>query len=147
VQALDESGRSMFAVSFAGAEVDHLPGERTFAFAIPLPASGARAATLRLLSGMQEVARRSRPLSPTAGGASTNRVTSPSRLVSLGWQRSRLEWDAKTYPGAMVRDAATGQVLAFLAGGSGEVDASREIEVLLSTGVTSMKQRFRVSAR
>jgi hypothetical protein len=140
MQALDASGRSMFAVSFAGAEVDHLPGERTFAFAIPLPASGARPATLRLLDGPRELARRSRPLSPAAN---TNAVASPSRLVLLGAQRARLEWDAKTYPGAMVRDAATGQVLAFLSGGSGEIAASHEVEVLLSTGVGSLKSRVR----
>ena len=146
VQALDESGRSMFAISFAGGEIDHVPGVRTFAYAVPLPASGARPATLRLLNGSRELTRRSRPIGSTTGGATMNAVQAPTRLVQVG-QRARLEWDAKAYPGAMVRDPATGQILAFLTGGSGEVAVAQDVDVVFSTGVSSVKQRVQVTPR
>jgi hypothetical protein len=143
VQALDESGRSMFAISFAGGEIDHVPGVRTFAYAVPLPASGARPATLRLMNGSRELTRRSRPMGSTTGGATMNAVQAPTRLVQVG-QRARLEWDAKAYPGAMVRDPATGQILAFLTGGSGEIAVAQDVDVVFSTGVSSTKQRIQI---
>ena len=145
VQALDESGRSMFAVSFAGTQLDHVSDTRTFAYAVPLPASGARPATLRLLSGTRELARRSRAI--IAAGAATTSQVPTSRLVQLNANRSRLEWDAKTYPGAMVRDPVTGEVLAFLSGGSAELGLAREVDVVFSTGVTSVKQRLHLVPR
>jgi hypothetical protein len=147
VQALDESGRSMFAISFAGGEIDHAPGVRTFAYAVPLPASGARPATLRLLNGSRELTRRSRPMGSTSGGATMSAVTAPTRLVQVAPRRSRLEWDAKTYPGAMVRDPATGQILAFLTGGSGEINVAGDVDVVFSTGVSSVKERVRIVPR
>jgi hypothetical protein len=146
VQALDDAGRPLFTVSFAGAEVDHAPGVRTFGYAIPLPASGARPATVRMLDGMREVARRSRAIG-TAGGATTNAVPAATRLTQVGAGRARLEWDARVYPGAMVRDPATGQVLAFLSGGSGEIAVARDVDVVFSTGVTSVKQRVVIVPR
>jgi hypothetical protein len=146
VQGLDESGRSMFAISFAGGEIDHVPGVRTFAYAVPLPASGARPATLRLMNGSRELTRRSRPIGSTAGGATMNAVQAPTRLVQVG-QRARLEWDAKAYPGAMVRDPATGQILAFLTGGSGEIAVAQDVDVVFSTGVTSVKERVSLVRR
>jgi hypothetical protein len=145
VQALDESGRSMFAVSFAGHAIDHVAGDRLFSYAIPLPPSGARPASLRITNGSRELARRSRP-TPVAAGANTNTVGAPTRLTATGISRSRLEWDARTYPGAMVRDPITGQVLAFLSGGVGELGISRDVDVLFSNGVGSVRQRITVSA-
>jgi hypothetical protein len=141
LQALDEAGQSMFAISFAGAEIDHMPGVRTFSYAIPLPASGARPATLRLLNGTRELMRRSRTVGSIGGGATSNAIAPPTRLTQVGSSRARLEWDAKAYPGAMVRDPATGQVLAFLSGGSGEIAVAQDVDVVFSTGVTSVKQR------
>ena len=141
VQGLDEGGRSMFTISFAGAEIDHVAGVRAFAYAVPLPASGARPATLRLLEGTRELAKRSRIVSPTGRGANLSVVAAPTRLTQVNGSRSRLEWDATAYPGAMVRDPATGQVLAFLSGGSGEIGVARDVDVVLSTGVSSVRQR------
>jgi len=146
VQALDEAGRSMFSISFAGAETDHAPGVRTFAYAVPLPASGARPATLRLLNGASELTRRS-ATTTRLGGATTNAIAAPTRLTQTASGRARLEWDAKTYPGAMVRDPATGQILAFLSGGSGEIAVGRDVDVVFSTGVTSVKQRVSIVSR
>jgi hypothetical protein len=45
----------------------------------------------------------------------------------------------------MVRDATTGQVLAFLSSGSREVAISRDVDVVFSNGVTSTKQRVPLS--
>ena len=144
LQALDDAGRTMFSVSFVGAEMDHVSGVRSFAYAIPLPASGARPAALRLMNGSRELLRRSRALGTTSGGANTTRVAPPTRLQQLSATRARLEWDAATYPGAMVRDPATGQVLAFMTGGSGEIAVARDVDVVFSTGVGSVKQRVQI---
>jgi hypothetical protein len=147
VQALDESGRSMFSISFAGAETDHAPGVRTFAYAVPLPASGARPATLRLLNGTTEMTRRARAVNSLRGGATANAIAAPTRLTHTTNGRARLEWDAATYPGAMVRDPVSGEILAFLTGGSGEIAVARDVDVVFSTGVTSVRQRVSIVPR
>lgn len=145
IEVLDDAGRRLTTVPFDGFEIDHMPGERTFAYAIPLPTFSSPT-TIRLTSGTRELARRSRSMSLGANAANTN-MTSASRLISMGGARARLEWDARTYPGAMVRDPATGQVLAFLTGGAGEVAASGPVDVLFSNGVSSVRQRMTISPR
>jgi hypothetical protein len=147
IQALDESGQQVFAAAFAGYEVDHAPGERMFAFAVPLPESGRVPTTLRLLTGTREIARRGRTRSLSAGGATTNAVGS-TRLTSVSGSRARLEWNATDFPMAMVRDAVTGEVLAIVSGGTAEVNLPRtDVDVLFSNGVTSVKQRVPVTPR
>jgi hypothetical protein len=141
VQGLDAGGRSLFSISFAGAETDHAPGERTFAFTIPMPASGARPAVLRVVRGASELAR----LSGSLAGATRSVVPATLTLTRVGGGQARLEWDAASYRGAMVRDAVTGQVLAFLRGGSGVVSVgSGDVDVVLSDGVSSVRRRVSV---
>ena len=45
------------------------------------------------------------------------------------------------------RDPATGQILAFMSGGSGEIAFTRDVDVVFSTGVSSVKQRVVISPR
>jgi hypothetical protein len=143
LQGLDESGRQLFSLSFDGYEVDHAAGERAFAFAVPLATFAGAPAALRLSSGSRELAiRRATPASRSR--ATVNAAPIESQLAAMSGSRARLTWDAATYPGAMVRDPATGQVLAFLRGGSGEISANRDVDVLFSNGVTSVKERVRI---
>lgn len=137
-QALDASGQPIFTISFDGEEIDHMPGVRNFAFAVPLPVASAEPAAIRLLDGTREVTRRSR--TTTLASATASGALASMRMRSLGGSRSRLEWNAQTYPMAMVRDPATGQVLTFATGGSADVGRA-EVDVLFSNGATSVKKR------
>ena len=57
-----------------------------------------------------------------------------------------LTWDATSFPMALVRDPATGEVLSFARNGRVDLHlASEEIEVLLSDGLRSSERvRHRV---
>src|SRR6185295_3128210 len=110
VQAVAGDGREVFNLSFDGYEVDHAPGERNFAFVVPLPATG-EISELRLRDGQSVMARRTRT---TLTNAPVPGALASVRLRSLTGARSRLEWDAATYPMAMVRDPVSGEVLGFL---------------------------------
>jgi hypothetical protein len=143
IQALDEAGRQVFAVAFDGAPIAHAPDQSTFAFTVPLPSATSQPVSLRMLRGTQELTRRSRIAPLAAGGATGNAVT-PGRLTRATNGRSRLEWDVRAYAGAMVRDPSTGEVLAFLRGGAGEIAVARDVDVLFSNGVTSVKQRLQI---
>jgi len=138
LEGMDPKGRVLFSLSFAGSPLDHMPGQRVFAFTVPLGSAISTLTALRLLKGGKVVARQSRSASAEVA---TSVAPAPVRLLKLDATRSRLEWDPKLYVGAMVRDAATGEVLAFLRGGSGEVSGTGDLDVFLSDGVTSMFRR------
>ena len=53
-----------------------------------------------------------------------------------------MSWDVVTYPMAMVRDAATGEILSFARGGSATLwTQSRQFDVTFSDGVRSLVQQ------
>ena len=142
VQAVDGEGRDVFSISFDGAEVDHAPGERNFAYVVPLPANG-QISELRLRDGQSVMARRPRT---TLANAAVPGALASTRLRSLSPARSRLEWDANIYPIAMVRDPSTHEVLGFLRGGAGELGGQRAaVDVLFSNGVSSIMQRVQIT--
>jgi len=58
---------------------------------------------------------------------------------ALAGGRTQIMWDAKSYPMALIRDAATGQVLSFARGGSVDVQAAGPVTVTLSDGVRSFE--------
>jgi len=59
--------------------------------------------------------------------------------------RARIQWNANAYPAALIRDASTGQILSIARGGAVDVAArSAEVEILLSDGVSSVRQTLRV---
>lgn len=63
-------------------------------------------------------------------------VTAPNQI------QATITWDGATYPMAMVRDAATGQVLSFARGGSATLwTRSRQFDVTFSDGVRSVVAR------
>jgi hypothetical protein len=139
VQATDATGRELFNLSFEGDALDHMPDERVFAFVVPLPATAGRPAALRLRANGHEANRRSSVPMPAAGD-STGALASV-RLSRAAGPRSRLEWDAGTYPMALVRDPATGQVLSFARGGQGDIALpGRDLDVTFSDGVRSVRR-------
>jgi hypothetical protein len=88
----------------------------------------------------REVTRRAPPAATVAAPAAG------AVLSRAGGGRVRVEWDATRYAAAMIRDAATGQVLSFARGGRVDVEsAARELEVVLSDGVSSVRRMVQVS--
>src|SRR5439155_23003862 len=88
VQATDAGGRELFNLSFDGDPVDHAPNVRQFAFVVPLSATGARPAALRLAANGRSIIRRSASLA-AGGGISTAPVAS-ANFSRVSGSRSRL---------------------------------------------------------
>jgi hypothetical protein len=141
VEGLDEAGGRVSARRFSATPVADLPGEpRTFAFVLPLDeARRGRLAALRVSGPAGTAERRATPLPPGA------RVTPPDPTRERAGGRTRIRWDSSRFGAAMVRDAATGEVLAIVrSGGEAEVAAPRgDLEVTLSDGVRSARVRVR----
>ena len=131
------AGSTVLDMMIDGYEIDHMPGVRVFAYAIPLRSFGGRApAELRLRGpGVAEV--RSRAAAPGgADGVTAERVSA---------DRIRLRWNAVRSPVVMVRDGRTREILSFARGGDAEVaTAAAEVEVSVSNGVNSTMRRIAV---
>ncbi len=137
LDVLDATNRVLFTVRFDGEVLDHNASVQSFSVAIPVSAWRSDAALLRLRRGAAVIAeQRSR------GGA----VSPTSRLARVSGTRAELQWHAAEWPLAVVRDRASGEVLAFARAGSARlpVAAGRELDVILSDGVRSRVQRLRV---
>jgi hypothetical protein len=140
VSGSDASGSPLFDLSFEGDLVADLPGgpERHFAFVVPLDAAaGGRLTTMALRAGVRSVQRRA------TSGLRPATVSAPTaRRLSSG--ETELRWDP-AYPMALVRDAATGEIVGFLRGGEARLaTTSRNLLVTLSDGVGSRLQTVSV---
>ncbi len=138
-EVLDDSGRRIATRRFSAALVADLPGEpRTFAFVLPLDRAGrSRAAALRVSGPGGTAERRAIPLPPGA------RAIAPTPAVERAGDRTRLRWDPSRFGAALVRDAATGEVLTIVRdGGAAEVVGARgDLDVTFSDGVRSARAR------
>lgn len=138
VAGYDASGTRLWSFSFDPEGVaDAKRGERHFSLAIPADvAQPGRLASIRLEGRGRSDERRRRPAAATAPSPS-------ARWYARG--RARIRWDADAYPMALVRDAATGEVLALARGGDIEVRArGRAVEVVLSEGVRSVRRKVEI---
>jgi len=139
LQLSADDGSSLATLRFDGDMIDHAPGTRHFAYAVPLRMLRGRAPAMIRLSGagIDKV----RAETPSTGPASDVRAT------RVGGARVRLQWDAAQSPLAVVRDARTGEILSFARDGSAVIEATgRELEIELSNGVRSHMRR-RVSVQ
>jgi hypothetical protein len=137
----DKAGATVLDMSFDAYEVDHLPGERVFAWAIPLSEMGGNApAEIRLRGrGIGDVRRRA---DAAAGAAADLRDV---RVVREGADDVRIRWNATRTPVLLVRDGRTGEILSFARGGDARVRTSAaEIEINMSDGVKSTMRRIAV---
>jgi hypothetical protein len=144
LEGRDASGAPLFSLSFDGDEIAEGPnaGDRHFSFAVPMDdATHARLATLQLAGAQRAAVGRTRIGAPAAAAAPVAEAASAGRV--------RVRWDAASYPMALVRDAASGQILSFARGGDALVAASgpSELEIVLSDRVQSVSQRVRVRGR
>lgn len=134
VEAFDAAGGRIFSLSFSGELVADLPAgaERHFAYVVPLSAQEqARVAALRLTGNGLTTMRL--PLRAATGVPAAPEVGA----VRAGTE-TRVQWNP-AYPMALVRDAASGEVLSFARGGVVQVPAGRAgVSVQLSDGVVTL---------
>lgn len=138
ITALDGNGNEVFAFGFSGERIADLPGDNeTFAFVVPVSALKGRS-----LGALRLSAR---------GRTSTNVAsavvdTDPGIVASRpAAGRVRLQWDAQRFPVLMVRNRATGNVIAFARGGDATLNGNQdEIEVNASNRVRSARRTVRV---
>ena len=137
----DRAGATVLDMSFDGYAVDHLPGERLFAWAIPLSAMGGSAPAELRLSGRDLGEVRRQPRAAASAAADLRDV----RVLRDGAGDVRVQWNATHAPVLLVRDARTGEILSFARGGDARVRTSAtEIEINMSDGVKSTMRRIAV---
>jgi hypothetical protein len=141
IEGIAADGRAVFSLVFAGRSVaDGSPGDRHFAFVVPITWADGALATLRLRGPRGEAVART---GPAAAAGPDSAAPAVSRVAS---DRVTVRWNAAAYPMAIVRDGATGEILSFARGGSAVVrTGAGELELLLSDGVRSVEQRVSVA--
>lgn len=148
LEALDASGRVLYGTEFDGevvADQDH--DERHFAFVVPLARVGAGYARLLVRGGFAAAVRAS-GAAERAGALAADRMAverqQPAAAVAAtreGGERVRLRWHAAAYPMALVRDAATGEILSFARGGDVSLaSGAAGLDVTFSDGVRSRRE-------
>ncbi|MBR9990368.1 MAG: pre-peptidase C-terminal domain-containing protein [Gemmatimonadetes bacterium] len=137
VTGTNAQGTRILDVPFDAYEIDHMPGVRLFAYAIPLSAMGGSAPVeIRLHgAGSGDAVRRRIP----AAGAGDD-----VRAIRDG-DRVRLQWNAERMPVLMVRDERSGEIISFARGGDAQLTTTAaEVEINMSDGVTSTVRRIPV---
>ncbi len=124
--------------------------ERQFAYVIPLGVSaGDRLARLRVRgsNGTTELASAAAMRAGRGGRVAMvqQQVAADGEASVVGSGSVRLKWNASAYPMALVRDAASGEILSFARSGDATIGvAGRELDVTFSDGVRSRHQRMTV---
>ncbi|MEX2282037.1 MAG: CARDB domain-containing protein [Gemmatimonadota bacterium] len=136
----DAQGQRLFSVRFEPQQVGDLQGAQSFALAIPVTAEiRDRVATIEITGTADRVSLRSES---RVAGDLTALGTQTELSAAREGRGTRVQWNADRYAMAMIRDAATGEVLSFATGGTAVVQSARpELEVVLSDGVASWTKR------
>lgn len=146
VELRDANGGTLLQLPLEANLVDHvLPGheERQFAVVVPWSATlEAQLAELRVTDArlpLRSAVRRTDAAAPTAGAPQALGLSAdPSAAVSRSARDVTVRWQNSRYPMAMVRDAATGEVMGFVRrSGAAVATAGRAVEVVFSDGVRS----------
>lgn len=148
LELLGIAGDALLTVPLAPERVDHVTthDERHFAVVVPWSATLARhLARLRVRDARS-------PLGPSAALASATVVArggvttadavpmpDPQVAVTTEGARARITWNARDYPMAVARDAATGAIMGFLrTPGQAVVTGGRQVVVTVTDGVRGM---------
>jgi hypothetical protein len=135
----DRHGITLLRVPFGAVPIPDAPegSEEGFAFAIPLSCP------------LQTAYQALRIVTPTGGLVQRN--AGPGEVFQLptatprGSGVARIQWDAKAFPTAMIRDEATQEVLAFAKEGLLDLHTQAKVlEVTLSDGVRSKRFLLKV---
>ena len=149
VQLLDANGATLLDVPVNADRVDHefAHDERQFALVLPWSATleqslaKVRVSDVRQPFVQTERVSASRMRSPTAvsGGVAPVPADPPSTVNLADASHTRIRWNVRDYPMAMVRDATTGILLGFARNADGIVTTNgRRVEVVYSDGVRSV---------
>jgi hypothetical protein len=137
-EAFDTNGARLFAVSFEPTRVaDAPPDSKQFALAIPFDAGLVSQLAVIRVTGDGKTAER-RTLGSQAVSADNSLVTisetpAVTRALAVSWKRD-------VYQMAVIRDAGTGEILAFGRNGRTTISApSGKVDVTLSDGVRSVR--------
>jgi hypothetical protein len=135
IEGLDLAGNRIFSLAFEGTVVPDLPAgeERQFAFVVPLAAAERDRLTAVRLIGNGMTALRL-PFAGLRAGPAPPPARPTARRVGTDLE---VRWDP-AYPLAIIRDGATGEILAMARDGVGRVPAGNaSVTVELSEGVSS----------
>ncbi len=149
----DKNGGVLTGFTFNPEVIDHDENAEAFAFAVPMSlATEARLASIAIVGGANgtvvQTARvamanivgdsTSAPATLTADDGITA-VTDPGATISRSGSSNRVTWDDRIWPLALVRDAQTGQVLAYLrTSGDAFIPGGAEVRISFSNGVQSV---------
>jgi hypothetical protein len=149
-ELLDAAGTPLLELPIEAARVDHAfdRDERHFAVVLPWsPRLEAALAQVRVrdVRAPLSTATRTSASIVSRGEVAAGRVAAdavplpdPDARITRTGSRARLEWNARDYPMALVRDAATGEVMGFVRQPGAAVEtAGRRVEVVVSDGVRS----------
>ena len=148
VEGFDSRGNRLFNLSFAGTEIADAPnGDRSFAFAVPVTwSSTAGLASVRARAADGAIASATSNMVVVASGATRIPRDSGGVTARITGPAVRVAWDARAFPMAIIRDAATGEILAFARGGTSVLRSqARDLDVSFSDGVRSFVRRVRVT--
>jgi hypothetical protein len=135
IEAVTASGRIAYSIAFAGERVDHgRADDGVFAFVMPLSVlRGEQLAALRLTSNGQTITRR----------AADEAVTDAPLAERLAGDRRSISTRRRSTRGMMLRDARTGEILAFVRGNSAMLQTrATELDVSESDGVRTFTRRI-----
>ncbi|WP_306601986.1 putative Ig domain-containing protein [Geothrix sp. 21YS21S-2] len=137
LEGLDAGGNVVLTSPMEAEEMGCDPGPHDRHFLVALPAASAdldALASLRVLKDGQILASRTSPR-VVAGQPSLRRVSAGEVA---------LDWDAAAHPAVMVRDTATGEVVAILEGGQRTFQTSAaSLDLVFSDGVKGHTTRMR----
>lgn len=144
VEGVRNDGSTVFAQAFEPSEIDHAPDVRHFAFALPVSAGDLASMAAVRVRGPGGSATMSR-LAPGASATSQRLQAGAASLrLTSGGTSAMLSWPTGAFRGALVRDPATGEVLAISRDGSVALGSGvTEVDVTLSDGVRSQTVRVR----
>ncbi len=154
----DKLGRTMTGFTFTPDDIDHNGDAQAFAFAVPLDAATeARLVSVAIVGGSNgPVEQTASPVMAAmmAGGEPTpmitsddgaSQVTDPSATIVRSGSANRVTWDNAAWSAAMVRDAASGQVLAYLRQSGDEfVPRSGAVRITFTNGIRSATREYTV---
>jgi len=155
----DELGRTMTGFTFTPEEIDHNGNAQAFAFAVPLDAiTESRLVSVAIVGGVNGAVEQTAspvtaamitdgrsPAPIITADDGTSQVTDPSATLSRNGSANRVTWDHAVWPAAIVRDAASGQVLAYLRTSGHEfVPRSASVRITFSNGIRSATREYPV---
>jgi hypothetical protein len=152
----DKLGRTMTGFTFTPDDIDHNGNAQAFAFAVPLDAATeARLVSVAVVGGANgTVEQTASPVMAAmmAGGEpapvitsddGASQVTDPHATLVRSGSANRVTWDDAAWPAAMVRDAASGQVLAYLRNSGDEfVPRSGAVRITFTNGIRSATREY-----